>query len=59
MRGTMNAMGSTEFADSLYARAISQSATLSARRGRKHMPRCGSVDLCSASVCRVSLSYSK
>ena len=38
-RGTMNAMGSTVEPYSLYARAISHSATFNALRGRKHMPR--------------------
>jgi hypothetical protein len=45
--GTTNAIGSIPVALTLYARAISQSLTLSARRGKKHMPRCGSADLCS------------
>jgi hypothetical protein len=38
-RGTMKAIGSMEEPATLYARAISQSETLNARRGRKHMPR--------------------
>lgn len=47
-RGTMNAIGSMAFEVSLYARAISQSDVLTARRGTKHIPRCGSLDLCSS-----------
>jgi hypothetical protein len=41
----MNAMGSTAPEVSLYARAISHSGVLRARRGMKHIPRCGSLDL--------------
>ncbi len=58
MRGTINAMGSTAPMVSLYARAISQSEVLSARRGTKHIPRCGSLDLCSSSAYKLSFSYS-
>ena len=49
-RGTMNAMGSMAFEVSLYARAISHSDVLTARRGTKHIPRCGSLDLCSSNA---------
>jgi hypothetical protein len=64
-RGTINAIGSTVPPPpgppvvTLYARAISHSPTFSARRGRKHIPRCGSEDLCSESGCSASASYSK
>jgi hypothetical protein len=58
LRGTMNAIGSMEFVVSLYALAISHSEVLSARRGTKHIPRCGSLDLCSSNAYRLSLSYS-
>jgi len=51
-------MGSTAPMVSLYARAISQSEVLSARRGTKHIPRCGSLDLCSSSAYKLSFSYS-
>jgi hypothetical protein len=51
LRGTMNAMGSMEFEEvTLYARAISHSEVLTARRGTKHIPRCGSLDLCSSNA---------
>jgi len=49
-RGTMNEMGSMAFEVSLYARAISHSGVLTARRGTKHIPRCGSLDLCSSNA---------
>lgn len=58
LRGTMNAIGSMAFVVSLYALAISHSEGLTARRGTKHIPRCGSLDLCSSNGCRLSLSYS-
>jgi len=58
LRGTMKAIGSIPDATTLYARAISQSDTLNARRGRKHMPRCGSADLCSERAWRASFSNS-
>ena len=51
-------MASIDVAATLYARAISQSLTESARRGRKVMPRWGSEDLYSASGKRLSFSYS-
>ena len=62
LRGTTKAMGSIQEDEAdettLYARAISHSETLSARRGRKHIPRCGSLDLYSLRGWRVSDSYS-
>lgn len=58
LRGTTNAIGSMQVPATLYARAISQSETLSARRGRKHIPRCESPDLCSARACKESDSHS-
>ena len=62
LRGTTKATGSTQEYEAdeitLYARAISHSATLRARRGRKHIPRCGSMDLYSLRRWRVSDSYS-
>ena len=62
LRGTTKAMGSIQDDEAdeitLYARAISHSETLSARRGRKHIPRCGSMDLYSLRRWRVSESYS-
>jgi len=48
LRGTMKAKGSTVVPDTLYARAISHSETFKDLRGKKHMPRWGSVDLYSA-----------
>ena len=55
----MNAMGSTAPEVILYARAISHSGVLRARRGMKHIPRCGSLDLCSSMAYKLSFSYSK
>lgn len=43
--GTIKAIGSMFDPVSLYARAISHSVVLSARRGRNAIPRWGSVDL--------------
>lgn len=57
-RGTTNAIGSIPDVVTLYARAISHSVTSNARRGRKHIPRCGSEDLCSEREKRVSFSHS-
>jgi len=60
--GTTKVMASIQDDESdemtLYAQAISHSETLSARRGRKHFPRCGSVNLYSPRRWRVSDSYS-
>ena len=58
LRGTMNAIGSMAFVVSLYALAISHSEVLTTRRGTKHIPRCGSLDLCSSNAYRLSFSYS-
>ena len=58
LRGTMKAMGSTLVPYTLYARAISQSDTLSARRGRKHMPRWGAEEEYSEREWSASDSYS-
>ncbi len=58
LRGTMNAMGSIEDPWTLYARAISHSLMLRARRGRKHMPRWGSEDLYSDRAYSEEDSYS-
>lgn len=59
LRGTIKAMASMPEAATLYARAISHSETLSARRGRKHIPRWGSEDLYSDREKSVSFSHSK
>jgi hypothetical protein len=50
-------IGSMAFVVSLYALAISHSKVLTARRGTKHIPRCGSLDLCSSNAYRLSFSY--
>ena len=55
LRETMKAMASI---DDAAAMTISHSATFSPRRGRKHILRCGSDDLYSASGNRLSFSYS-
>jgi hypothetical protein len=58
LRGTINEMGSMVVVVSLYARAISHSDVLTARRGTKHIPRWGSLDLCSSKGYKLSASYS-
>jgi hypothetical protein len=58
LRGTMNAMGSMAVVVSLYARAISHSDVLTTRLGTKHIPRWGSLDLCSSKAYKLSASYS-
>ncbi len=58
LRGTMNAIGSMAFVVSLYPLAISHSEVLMARRGTKHIPHCGSLDLCSSNAYKLSPSYS-